>query len=144
MQEEPRILPPEKLLQQVFCLSITRLYINMFQHRDNVHEQELSVTARRGCICGGGSRTLRVQEGEDTELAADEHAGAGLQVGGGGEVVGSEVAVAGMGIGAYVVGVQVVAVDVAAAQDGGVYLGWREGAAAGTWSRWKVVPGAMI
>lgn len=61
MQEEPRVLPPQELLQHVLGLPARALHIHRLQNRHDVLQQELGIVGspvRARCVVG-------VQELED-------------------------------------------------------------------------------
>lgn len=88
MQEQPCVIPPEKLLQEFFRLSAAAFDIHGAEYRYDVLEQELcvvrssanSVPVSGACVRYGGVVVVRVQELEHLQFATDPFTGPGNEV----------------------------------------------------------------
>jgi len=85
MQQQTRIIHPEKLLQQLLRPIPRRPQILRPQNTDDVLDHEIAITAaRRGC---------GFQKAENSQFTSKEHSRAGLQRGAVDEGAGCEVLV---------------------------------------------------
>lgn len=98
MQEQPRILPPQKLLQHILRMPPTPLDIHRFQDRNDILQQELRVLGSPGGVrCFARFVVVRggVQKAKDLQFATDPLPRFGDEVGVVGEHRGGEVVEAG-------------------------------------------------
>lgn len=127
MEEQARVVPANELLQHILGLASGALDVHGSEDGDYVVEEKLSVADATGrgfrIFCG-----LGVEEAEDAQFSAYKGSGARLQVWRGGEHVRGIVGIARDAVGPDVHGEEVVAVDMAAADQSEIG-GWRRATA---------------